>query len=771
MFKYITLCFIVVFFATGSLAQKKMDVATIKLSLDNQKNKVDTNTIKLQIRLGSYYLNKIGDHKEVLDSGITAFNKAIQMSMAIRSIKWLNEALMLKGAAYFKQTDLKQGKAAFMQVVSYYRKTGDTYAEGQTWARLGDNISVDLTDAQAIPDKISSYGQARALFKQNGKKVDEADMIRSIADIHLNQKKLDLAEGELKQALKQYQSVGYKRLATTYHSLAEISKQKIDLHNELRYRLEVIKTMEGTADTALADFYYAKVALVYADLNKYDQSLTYILKSAEILKQRKQYEDFYGYLSLIIYDYITAKRPKEALAYLKKAVNDVPPVILAQQVDMYEAFGNIYVALKDYPKAELYYLKMMEVYKTTTFNKDFYTTNEQMVTDFVHYNETMGGFYLLTRQFKKAGVYTEQILKLKPESIRPITLTKIHRMQFRVDSAAGNYVSAIKHFEINKRIDDSLFNAIKNKQIEELDFTYKTNATKQQIKLLQMQTNSQKAEIQKANMQRNITFAGVAMLLAIAGFAFNGYRLKQQSNRQLQLKQAEINAQNTSLQKLVHEKDNLLDEKDWLLKEVHHRVKNNLQIVMSLLNTQSAFLKNNAALAAIRESQNRVQAIALIHQKLYSNSGVAYIDMSVYINELISYLADCYNPSGRGIRFEQTVQPIKLDVGQAVPVGLILNEAITNSIKYAFEGRGGEIKIALQLAEETIVLTIADNGNGLPPGFDVRQANSLGMEMMKALSKQLGGYFKIENCQGAVITVEFKAETILSKIETNTLYS
>ncbi|UOE47011.1 sensor histidine kinase [Mucilaginibacter sp. SMC90] len=766
MFKYISICFIVVFFASTVLGQKKMDITTIKLNLDNQKNKADTNTIKLQIQLGSYYLNKPGEHKEVLDSGITVFNNAIQMSVAIHSAKWLNEAMMLKGASYLKQGNLKQGKSIFMEVVNYYRKIGDKYNEGKTLARLGDDLSID--NAAAIPDKINSYEQARALFQQTGHKLDEADMNKNIADIHLNEKKFDLAETELLKVLAQYKAIGYKKLHYTYHSLAEVSKQKVDLHNELLYRHEVIKSMNATADTALADFYYAKLALVYADLNKYDQSLVYIIKSADILKKRKQYEDFYGYLSLIIYDFITAKRPKEALAYLKQAVIDVPPKILAQQVDMYEAFGNIYVAMKDYPKAEEYYLKMMDVYKVTNFSKDFYTTNEQMVTDFVHYNETMAGFYLLTQQFKKAGIYTRQILSLPSNKIRPITLTKIHNMQFRVDSASGSYVSAIKHFEVHKRLDDSLFNAIKNKQIEELDISYKTKENKQSIRLLQVQSKNQQAELQKVNMQRNITFGGVAMLIIIAGLAFNGYRHKQRSNQQLQLKQTEINNQNLSLQKLLNEKDNLLDEKDWLLKEVHHRVKNNLQIVMSLLNTQSAFLKNNAALAAIRESQNRVQAIALIHQKLYSNSDVSYIDMSVYINELISYLADCYNPGDRGIRFEQIVQPVKLDVAQAVPVGLILNEAITNAIKYAFPMQRGEIKIALQLAEETIILTIADNGIGLPTDFDIQNASSLGMEMMKALSKQLGGYFKMGNCDGAVITVEFRAEKQLNNLERKT---
>lgn len=111
MFKYIATCFIVLIFASNASGQKKMDIATIKLNLDNQKNKADTNTIKLQIQLGSYYLNKQGDHKEVLDSGITAFNKAIQMSVAVHSAKWLNEAMMLKGAASLKQDNQKIGRA------------------------------------------------------------------------------------------------------------------------------------------------------------------------------------------------------------------------------------------------------------------------------------------------------------------------------------------------------------------------------------------------------------------------------------------------------------------------------------------------------------------------------------------------------------------------------------------------------------------------------------------------------------------------------------
>jgi two-component sensor histidine kinase len=259
---------------------------------------------------------------------------------------------------------------------------------------------------------------------------------------------------------------------------------------------------------------------------------------------------------------------------------------------------------------------------------------------------------------------------------------------------------------------------------------------------------------------------GIVALLIILGVAFIGYRQKLRISRQLLQKQKEINQQNQIIQNLTADKGRLLDEKDWLLKEVHHRVKNNLQIVMSLLNTQSAFLKNNAALAAIRESQNRVQAIALIHQKLYSSSNVAYIDIAVYISELVNYLADCYDAHDRGIRFEQQIEPVKLDVAQAIPVGLMLNEAITNAIKYAFPHGRGYVNISLgSLDDNNIMLNIADNGIGLPHDFEIKEASSLGMEMMKALSKQLDGNFKMENNDGVVITLVFRAEKKFGTIE------
>src|SRR5262249_22759774 len=147
------------------------------------------------------------------------------------------------------------------------------------------------------------------------------------------------------------------------------------------------------------------------------------------------------------------------------------------------------------------------------------------------------------------------------------------------------------------------------------------------------------------------------------------------------------NGQRQKNNKMVTQKNEqlqyLLKEKEWLVREIHHRVKNNLQIVMSLLNSQSAYIDNEPALTAIHDSQHRVQAMSLIHQKLYNSENLSSIEMSNYIRELAYNLRDSFN-AGKHIRFNFNIESIEMDVSQAVPVGLILNEAITNSIKYAF---------------------------------------------------------------------------------------
>ena len=159
------------------------------------------------------------------------------------------------------------------------------------------------------------------------------------------------------------------------------------------------------------------------------------------------------------------------------------------------------------------------------------------------------------------------------------------------------------------------------------------------------------------------------------------------------------------------------------------------------------------------ESQQRVHAMSLIHQKLYQSENLSAINMPAYIHELVEYLKDCFDTRQR-ILFNIRVERINLDISHSVPIGLILNEAITNAITYAFPGNTeGIITIALKYASATsLLLTISDNGAGLSPDFNYQQKSSMGMNLMQGLSEDIGGRFTIENKNGTTISIAFTYE-------------
>ena len=253
---------------------------------------------------------------------------------------------------------------------------------------------------------------------------------------------------------------------------------------------------------------------------------------------------------------------------------------------------------------------------------------------------------------------------------------------------------------------------------------------------------------------------GSVMLLTFLGLLYNRFRLKQRTNKQLEYQQNEIAKKNASLQELV-------EQKEWLLKEVHHRVKNNLQIIISLLNTQSNYLESDAAIKAIRESQERMNAISLIHQKLYKAEDTAFINIKEYVHELVEHIRNGFSGLS-GIVFDLNISNSQMDVAQAVPLGLILNEAISNAFKYAFPGgSSGLVSISIidSSTDKNYLVTISDNGVGLSPDYDLSKKSSFGIRLMQGLSKQLGGSFKIESDIGVKINVAFAGSRVIRLFE------
>lgn len=226
-------------------------------------------------------------------------------------------------------------------------------------------------------------------------------------------------------------------------------------------------------------------------------------------------------------------------------------------------------------------------------------------------------------------------------------------------------------------------------------------------------------------------------------------KLVKERTFELERSKEEIESQNSVLSKRN-------SQIEVLLKEVHHRVKNNLQIISSLLNLQTKSTEDETALAAMTDGQNRVKAMALIHQGLYQHENMATIKFQDYAEQLLTQLASIY-PKGPDIQRTVKASGIELDIDTAVPLGLILNELITNSYKYAFnDALHGKIEVELQKKKKSFELTVKDNGVGLAENFEWKKAKSIGLRLVRRLSKQLYGDFSYEFQNGATFNVKFQ---------------
>jgi PAS domain S-box-containing protein len=213
----------------------------------------------------------------------------------------------------------------------------------------------------------------------------------------------------------------------------------------------------------------------------------------------------------------------------------------------------------------------------------------------------------------------------------------------------------------------------------------------------------------------------------------------------------------TELKVVEKELKQSLKEKEMLLKEIHHRVKNNLMVISSLLNLQSKYIKDKTALNVFRESQNRAKSMALIHERLYRSKDLKRIDFGDYIRTLAIDLFHTYVPDPNRIKLNLNLENIMVDINTAVPLGLIVNELVTNSMKHAFGGgESGEIKVQFYSEDENLVLKVSDNGIGFPGDLDFKKTSSLGLQLVNSLTNQIDGEIELNRTKGTEFKITFK---------------
>lgn len=209
--------------------------------------------------------------------------------------------------------------------------------------------------------------------------------------------------------------------------------------------------------------------------------------------------------------------------------------------------------------------------------------------------------------------------------------------------------------------------------------------------------------------------------------------------------------------KMENDLKKALKEKDVLMKEIYHRVKNNLSVVSSLLSLQSRYIEDESAREIFKDSQSRIKTMALIHEKLYSSGNLKLVNMKEYIEELSRDFSNVHLSNHDNVSLVLDIENIMLDVDTAIPVGLIINELLTNSVKHAFPAKQiGTINLNLKKVENgELLLEAKDNGKGLPSGFKIENSDSLGLRLIHSLTDQINGQIEVDGSQGAHFSIKF----------------
>jgi len=341
-------------------------------------------------------------------------------------------------------------------------------------------------------------------------------------------------------------------------------------------------------------------------------------------------------------------------------------------------------------------------------------------------------YFIGLKNKRKARYHLNGIKTLLENSNDVGQIYRYHWLKSRYERAFGNLEQALRDIDIYLALRDSSEFEIQKKNIHDLEGKYKKNEQDKEIALLNSENELKASRLSK---QRQAIFGGLIALFIFGFLSAFIYRLYKK-----------VHSQNAVIK-------SALSEKDTLLREIHHRVKNNLQVISSLLALQSRYIIDEKALSALKEGQDRVHSMALIHQDLYENNDLTGVNTQMYLEQLVENLFDSYNIDEDRISYVIDVEEIILDVDTMIPLGLIINELVSNSLKHAFEeGALGEISVSLKEREKKLYLQVRDDGKGVSSIKDI-EGQSFGFELIKAFTTKLKAEMNVTSEEGLNIEI------------------
>ncbi|GAB5551976.1 MAG: hypothetical protein Sapg2KO_15670 [Saprospiraceae bacterium] len=634
------------------------------------------------------------------DEGITAGLAATKLANQLEDVELEADSYYILGYHFFDKGDIDQAKKSYQQCLAI-SETND-YSSG---------IS---KGAKGLGDLCESSGEYQAAIEYYNK------------CLVISQKEND-QRGRI----------------VAHNDLGRIYDQMGSYDRGLNYYIEGLKIAEVAQDNRLMASLTSNIASLHYFQKNYKKALEYTQKAKVLFANNNDdaglarvYQTM-GNIAFQQAQYDTALvRFTECLAIQEKRNN---------QRGLSFAYFNLaktYLKKGVENKALELHLKSLEIREQINFQLGV-AASSLMV----------GNIYQdQKQQYQKALPYLLRSKQLAEETEAYTEMNDAYSALARCYSKMGNYRIAYEYQERYRETRDSLFNKDRNESIANMQVQYDTEKKEAQISILTQQKALMLGIQQKDQQIKILLGIGLFLLLGLAFLFWNQSRLKQKVNTQLSNKNVEIAEKSEALALS-------LQEKEILLREVHHRVKNNLQMVSSLLNLQASEVHNETVLASIREGKSRVEAMSLIHENLYQSDQLKEVDIAQYLEQLLGHLGHAFAQKGKSIKLNLLAENIRFNIDTAIPLGLVINELVTNAYKYAFSNQDiGLIEVEIQpLAKDTYELKIADNGQGMPPDFEIKKTNSLGLRLVNMLSTlQLKGDFQYSYDQGSVFKVRFQ---------------
>ncbi len=556
-----------------------------------------------------------------------------------------------------------------------------------------------------------------------------------------------------------------KTKAQSYLNMARLYRIMGKLNEALTSCLTAMEICDSVADTDLVWKVKNFTGFVYLQNNRHKEAAEIfnenILHYKDHMNMPEEVYRLLFYTADLDLFFKNFSRSIQSQKLALKITDSIPNKNLASyfRAMSYEALGKVYMQTSEFDSAK-YFLSLANSNKEYTLDLhakanllysigDVFYELHQSDSALHYFSESyrihqnnknftklrlaslgLGKTYFQMHRYTRARKYLFKTIENNPDNENTEVLAEAWHLLSSIYEYEGDYKNAYMYQKLYKQASDELFSNEKIKNITKLELEYDFMDRQRQLENLREKENIEyEAKLKQNRMTLNFAATGLILSLIAAALAFSYYRIKKKANLQ----------------------------KETLLREIHHRVKNNLQIISSLLSLQGNYLTDKKIIDALNESQGRVKSMALIHQMLYQHDRFSSIDMQEYIVQLCNAISSSFNEDRKDIQLIYTVENITIDIDTAVPVGLIINELITNAYKYAFQGKTeGIIRVGLQKpSEKTFYLQISDNGIGMDKNTNPVKKESFGLNIVRVLTRQLKGEISHINTDGTTYILKF----------------